>query len=118
MARRTRIPEHLPQKRLSTRELNALIEEAIVDAHDESEQRVGFHAVLEERLAVPFTTTVLGVPVEVEGVDFNDAEEIVAMCRRGPHRQLISLVDLPLPSPPPRGGEWIQAYRLWIRGGR
>jgi Calcium binding len=98
--------------------LNQLIEEAIVDAHDESEQRVGFHAALEEHLAVPFTTTVLGVPVEVEGVDFNDAEEIVAICHRGPHRQLISLVDLPLPSPPPRGGEWIQAYHHWIRGGR
>jgi hypothetical protein len=107
-----------PQKRLSTRELNALIEEAIVDAHDESEQRVGFHAALEEHLAVPFTTTVLGVPVTVDGIDFNEAEEIVAVCRRGRHRQLISLVDLPSASPPPRGGKWIQAYRHWIRGSR
>jgi hypothetical protein len=90
----------------------------MVDAHDEAEQRVGFHAVLEEHLAVPFTTTVLGVSVEVAGVDFNDAEELVAICRRGAHRQLISLVDLPLPSPGPRGAEWIQAYRYWIRSRR
>ena len=116
--RHARIADRAVQKRLSTRELNALVEEAIVDAHDESEQRVGFHAELEEHLAVPFTTTVLGMPVEVVGVDLNDAEEIVAICRRGPHRQLISLADLPLPSPPPRGSEWIQAYRHWIRGGR
>jgi hypothetical protein len=56
--------------------------------------------------------------VAVEGVDLNDAEEIVTICRRGPHRQLISLADLPLPSPAPRGSEWIQAYRHWIRGSR
>jgi hypothetical protein len=95
-----------------------LVEDAIVDAYDESEQRMGFHAVLDEHLAIPFTTTVLGVPVDVEGVTLNDADEIVAICRRGPHRQLISLVDLPLPSPPPSGWEWIQAYRYWIRGSR
>jgi len=109
---------HTGPKRLSTRQLNELVEDAILNAHDESEQRVGFHAVLEEHLAVPFTTTILGMSVEVEGVDFNDAEEIVAICRRGRHRQLISLADLPLPSPPPRGWEWVQAYRHWIRGGR
>jgi hypothetical protein len=116
--RHARILDRAAQKRLSTRELNALVEDAIVDTHDESEQRVGCHAALEEHLAVPFSTTVLGVPVEVEGVDLNDAEEIVAICRHGSHRQLISVADLPLPSPPPRGSEWIQAYRHWIRGGR
>jgi hypothetical protein len=25
--------------------------------------------------------------------------------------------DLPLPSPPPEGAEWIAAYRLWARHG-
>jgi hypothetical protein len=106
------------RKRLSTRQLEALIEEAIIDAHDESEQRVGFLTMLEENLAVPFTTELLGVPVRVERVDFNDAEEIVAICRRGRHRQLISLVNLPLPSPPPDGWEWVDAYRHWARSGR
>jgi hypothetical protein len=106
------------RKRLSAHRLEALIAEAIVDAHDHSEQRVGFLATLEDQLAVPFTTEVLGVPVRVERVDFNDAEEIVAICRRGRHRQLISLVNLPLPSPPPDGWEWIDAYRHWVRGGR
>ena len=118
-ARRTaRRSARRPQTRLSPRQLKALVEDAIVDAYDESEQRMGFHAVLDEHLAVPFTTTVLSVPVDVERVTLNDADEIVGICRRGPHRQLISLVDLPLPSPPPSGWEWIQAYRHWIRGAR
>ena len=56
--------------------------------------------------------------VHVERVDLNDAEEIVAICRRGRQRQLIPIVDLPLPSPAPVGWEWIEAYRHWVRGGR
>jgi len=73
--------------------------------------------MLENELAVPFRTAILGTPVRVERVDVNDAEEIVAVCRRGRHRQLISLVNLPLPSPPPVGWEGIEAYRHWVREG-
>jgi Calcium binding len=106
---RTRLPKH---------QLEALIEEAIVDAYGESEQRVGFLTMLEEHLTVPFMTEILGVAVRVDRVDLNDAEEIVAICRRGPHRQSIPILDLPPPSPPPDGWEWIEAYRRWARGGR
>ena len=98
--------------------LEALVEEAIVDAYDESEQRVGFLCMLQEHLACPFSTEVLGAPVSVERIDLNDAEEIVAICRRERYRQLIPILDLPLPSPPPVGWEWIEAYRYWARGGR
>src|SRR2546422_8547395 len=90
--------------------LRQLIAEAIVDAHDDSEQRVGFLTMLEESLALPFETNMLGVRVTVEQIDLNDAEEIVAICRRhGASRQAIPLVDLPLPSPRPAGAEWIEA---------
>jgi Calcium binding len=53
---------------LSKAELNAMIAEAIVDAHDEDEQVSGFYDILEEELAVPFETTVLGFAVTVEGI--------------------------------------------------
>lgn len=112
------MPERRQRKRLSTRQLDVLIEEAIVDAYGESEQRVGFLTMLQEHLAVPFATDILGIPVRVERVDLNDAEEIVAICRRGGQRQLIPILDLPLPSPPPVGWEWIEAFRRWARGGR
>ena len=103
---------------LSTRRLNELVEEATIDAHDESEQLVGLLCMLEEYLAVPFTTEILGTAVRVERVDTNDADDIVAICRGGGQRQKIHLVDLPLPSPPPQGWEWIAAYRHWARGRR
>jgi len=72
--------------------------------------------MIEGNLALPFETEVLGVRVTVEGVDLTDADEIVAVCRRGSKRQKIPVVDLPLPKPPPAGAEWIEAYRRWARG--
>jgi len=62
-----------------------------------------------------FSTTMLGVEVTVERVDLNKAGEIVAVCRRGPERQRVPVIDLPLPEPKPKGAEWIDAYRRWAR---
>ena len=104
--------------RLGKQRLEMLVEEAIVDAYGESEQRVGFLCMLQERLACPFTTEILGQPVRVERIDWNDAVDIVAVCRRQRHRQLIPILNLPVPSPPPTGWEWIEAYRYWTRGRR
>jgi hypothetical protein len=85
-----------------------------VDAHNESEQASGFYSMMEEYLAVPFTTEVLGVAVTVVGVDLTLDDRIVAVCRHGKACQRISLVDLPLPEPPPKGAEWIHEYRRWV----
>ncbi|WP_211348198.1 hypothetical protein [Saccharothrix texasensis] len=96
--------------------LDALIAEATVDCYDDSECVTGFHAKIEEHLAVPFRTVVLGVDVTVMRVDLTDDERVVAVCVRGKSKQLISLLDLPLPAPPPEGAQWIDAYRRWARG--
>ena len=70
----------------------------------------------ENNLAVPFETTVLAVPVNVVRVQLTLRDEIVAVCRRAGTSQTVPLLDLPLPSPPPAGSEWIAAYRHWLRG--
>ena len=98
-------------------ELDRLIEEAIVDAYDESEQRVGFYTMLEECLGLPFETEVLGVSVTVKRIEMTDDEQIVAVCRRGRSRQSVPILDIPLPKRLPQGAEWIEAYRRWARGG-
>ncbi|WP_327696374.1 calcium-binding protein [Streptomyces sp. NBC_00459] len=95
--------------------LEALIEEATVDAYGEDEQLTGFFTMIEESLAVPFTTTVLGVEVSVVGVDLVEDERMVARCARGSVRQGIGILDLPLPEPAPEGWQWIEAYRYWTR---
>jgi hypothetical protein len=114
----SRTRKRTDRKALGKARLEKLVEEATIDAYGESEQRVGFLTMLEEHLAVPFATDILGTPVRVERVDLNDADEIVAICGRGRQRQLIPILNLPLPSPPPDGWEWIEAYRHWVRGGR
>ena len=102
--------------RPSKQRINELVEQAIVDACGEAEQRTGFFTMLEENLGLPFTTKILGLPVIVERLDLTDADEVVAICRRGRNRQKIPILNLPLPIPPPEGAEWIEAYRHWARG--
>ena len=102
---------------MSKRRLAALVEDATVDCHDESEAVVGLYTMIEDHLDVPFSTVVLGVDVKVTGVELTKREEIVAVCVRGNHRQRIPVCDLPLPSPPPSGMEWIEAYRHWATCG-
>lgn len=100
----------------SNTKIKRLIEEATVDAYNESEQLVGFLSMIEDSLALPFTTRVLDVDVLVERIDMTAANEIVAVCRRGRTRQAIPILELPLPRPAPKGAEWIEAYRRWAKG--
>jgi calcium binding protein len=102
--------------RLSKQRLEELVEEAIVDAYNESEQTVGLFTMMEDNLKLPFETEILGVSVTVEKVDMTDDDHIVAVCTRSGKKQEISILSLPLPSPPPEGWEWIAAYRYWRRG--
>lgn len=109
---------HAPAKRaatLSRAELDALVEEATVDAHDEEEQATGFWSVLDDELVLPFETEVLGLRVSVETLEMTDSYDIVAVCQAGKKRQRVRLVDLPLPDPSPQGAKWIAAYRHWRR---
>jgi hypothetical protein len=82
---------------MSRAQLDALVEEATVDSND--------------NLATPFQTTVLGVEVMVWDIDLTRRDMIVAHCSRGTFEQVIDVLDLSLPTPPPDGAEWVEAYR-------
>ena len=101
---------------LSKTKLEALIEEAVVDAYGKEEQTVGFLTMIEEHLALPFSVCILGVEAVVEKVDMTRDGRIVAVCRREGVKQRIEILDLPLPKPAPAGAEWIAAYSHWRRG--
>ena len=92
-----------PASRISKARLAAMIEEATVDAYGDSEQTTGWYTMLEEHLALPFETTVLGVLVKVVALDVRGDNGIVAICTRGRERQSVPILDLPLPSPRPEG---------------
>ena len=99
---------NLPQ--LGKAKLEALIEEAIVDAYGEGEQKVGLLTMMQEHLALPFSVNILGFEAVVEKVDMTRDGRIVAICRRDEIRQRIEILDLPLPVPAPAGAEWIAAF--------
>jgi hypothetical protein len=119
MSRAVGRPERQPQAkrpRVAPRRLEAMIEEALVDAYTESEQACALYTMIEQELNLPFDTMVLGVTVSVKRGDITEADEVVALCYRGRARQAIPILALPLPTPPPAGWEWIEAYRRWARG--
>lgn len=98
---------------LSQAKLDRMVEEAIVDCHDEDEQFEGFVVMIEDNLEVPFEMMVLGIKVRVTKID-GRGRDITAICERDGHRQAIPILELPLPSPKPKGSDWIEAYRHWL----
>jgi hypothetical protein len=97
---------------LSAAKHDKLIKEATVDCYNDSEAVTGFFTMIEENLAMPFVTQVLGIEVNVTCIDLTDADQIVEVCTRGGMRQTIPILDLPLPDPPSNGAEWIEAYMI------
>ena len=98
------------------RQLDKLIEEATIDCYNVEEAASGLCTMIEENLALPFTTRILGVDVSVIAVEMGDDGAVKAVCQRDGERQRIALTDLPLPSRQPSGAEWIAAYRSWLHG--
>jgi hypothetical protein len=96
--------------------LDELIEEATTDCYDEEEQVTGLFTMIDDNLALPFATRILGVEASVIAIVMDDYGRLKAVCERGGEQQSIDLLDLPLPSPPPSGAEWIAAYRRWTEG--
>lgn len=101
---------------LSKAKVEALIEEAVVDAYNEDERKVGLLTMMQEHLAFPFSVSIPGVEATVEKVEMTRDGRIVAVCRRDGVKQRIEILDLPLPKPAPAGAEWIAAYSHWRRG--
>ena len=101
--------------KLTAEQLEEMIAEATVDAYDDDEQLSGFFTMFEEYLELPFDTKILGINATVGTIEFNDRGDIVAICTKGKERQPIPLLDLPLPSPRPKGADWIEAYRHWAK---
>ena len=101
---------------VSQAKLKKLIEQAVVDAYNDEEQTVGFLTMIQEHLALPFSTNVLGAEVFVEKVDLTRDGRIVAVCCRDNVRRRIGILDLPLPTPAPVGAEWIAAHHHWRKG--
>jgi hypothetical protein len=93
-------------------ELDDLIDEITVDAHDEDEQLTGFEAAFEDA-NLPCTGTVVGEEVDVLSVSrARNREELIATCQRQGRRYQIALLDLDV-NADPATERLIAAYRRW-----
>ena len=95
-------------------ELDNLIDDITVDAHDIDEQLMGFEAAFDEEANLPCLGTVVGEEVEVLSVSRGDnRRELIATCqRRGRHYE-IALLDLDT-NADPTTERLIAAYRRWV----
>ena len=83
---------------LSDDELDALVEEATVDAYGDDEQLGGFAVMIEDNLEVPFETTILGVTVTVQKVTQTESG-IVGLCAGNQHHDPGRFGSRPVDSP-------------------
>jgi hypothetical protein len=97
-------------------DLDALIDEVIVDASDGSEQLGSFLQAFEDRARLPFLGRVVGVDVSVETLVVEEGlwRGIVATCRRGGEFHTVSLLDVdPIGPMPLETRMLLDGYRRW-----
>ena len=103
------------KRKKTSDELDALIDEIIVDAYGDDEQSWAFRQVLEDELSLPCEAFVIGEPVTVLAFDYeNERRGVTARCHRedGSTHQ-IAACDLFFP----RGttaARYVAAYRTWL----
>lgn len=96
--------------------IDELIEEVIVDAYGDYEQLSSFCQAFEDEAPFQFAGRVVGVDVEVTGVDFDGDERrgLIAACRRAGEGHAVSLLDVAPTGPLPlRTRQLLDAYRRW-----
>lgn len=98
----------------SDEQLEALIDEAIVDAYDEHEQRIGFLTMIQDNVAVPFPAALNDESVTVSEIDGDD-RVIKAVIKQDDKSYPVDILDLEIDDSVVEGSEWIAAYRKWER---
>ncbi len=94
-------------------ELDDLIDEITLDAHDEDEQLMGFENAFDENANFPCTGTVVGEEVEVLSISgAGNRQELIATCQRQGRRYEIALLDLDI-NADPATERLIAAYHRW-----
>lgn len=82
----------MARRREST--LDELIESASVDCDSESDVAMGLCYAMQEHVSFPFTGTVIGEQVSIEGVEEGEGPEVIALCKRKGRRYRVRLVLL------------------------
>ncbi len=102
---------------LNQQKVQAALEEATVDAYDDSEQHTGLLTMIKEELAFPFPARVLGEAVSVVGMELpeDDGFGLDLVCERNGKRHRIEARSVALVAPLPKGHLFLAAYLAWKR---
>ncbi len=98
------------------KEIEALLEEILVDAYGDDEQLWAFRQAFEDEVSLPADAFVIGEPVSVVTIDYdgNTRRGLTATCRREDgtkHTMAASDAIFPESS---TGARYIAAYRRWL----
>lgn len=96
-------------------DIDAVLEEVIVDAYGDDEQLSAFRQSFEDEATFPFPGHVVGTAVDVVDIDYDGDERrgLVAVCRRGGTSHRVSLHDVVVGAVTPRTAALLAAYRRW-----
>jgi hypothetical protein len=96
-------------------ELDVLVEELLVDAYGDEEQLAAFVVAVEEALEPPEPATIVGVGVEVIGIDCGPGVRtgLAARVRRAATLYEVALLDLDFQADS-AVGLVAAAYRRWL----
>jgi hypothetical protein len=101
---------------MSPADLDALIEEIIVDAYGEDEPLWAFRQAFEDNIGVPADGFVIGEPVSVIEFDYGGNERcgLTAKCRRSDGSEhVVAASDVVFPQGS-KGARYLAAYRKWL----
>jgi hypothetical protein len=94
-------------------DIDNLIDEIVVDCHDEDEQLMAFHNAFDDEARLPAPGTVIGQEVEVLSIGVSDGRrELTATCQHAGRRYEIALLDIDIHADPTTT-RLIAAYRRW-----
>lgn len=94
-------------------ELDELIDEITVDAHDHDEALIGFENAFDEAACFPCPATVIGHDIEILSVAAtNGRQELIASCRHAGRQHQIALLDTHINADQP-ASRLLAAYRHW-----
>ena len=101
--------------RKNEEELSNLVDEIVVDAYGDDEQLSAFRQVIEDEVALPTGASVIGEPVTVLSIDYeNERRGLTATCRRKDGSEYtVAACDLVFPQTS-KAADYIAAYRTWL----
>ncbi len=97
--------------------LRALIDQAISDSVDESDEHAGLLSMIREEVACPFAARVAGEDVECVRFDWRPRGyglNAVCKCQGNDKIVVVDISKLEWTEPRPQGHEWIEAYFAWL----